>query len=253
MREVKSEEGVSEVVGTILVLAVTVVLFSTVFAYVQYIPAANIPQQVVLFPEFSLNGREHILYVNLTEKAGSILVRNAAYLMIFINGKEYTNSLTSLQVTGPINGGSDKYFGPGDTVHWNSKIESIEISDNSTFYSLLFYKASNQTLWKSQNYTGNQISVISAYSIPFPLVKKQQFTIVVQIFTLDTSSTSVKVNLTSLFGNNTNESMISYLVSGNLLTYYYSTIAPTRIPANASALVYLESGSSTETYSVPLV
>ena len=70
LKEIRREEAVSEVVGTILILAITVVLFAAIFFYVQQFPLANPSQQVTVYPEISYNPASGILYENITLKAG---------------------------------------------------------------------------------------------------------------------------------------------------------------------------------------
>lgn len=252
MKEVRYEDAVSEVVGTILVLAITVALFSTVFVYVQVLPPANSPDQVTFSSDFSYSPTRGILHINLTEKAGNILSTNEYYLMVSIDGREYSTPLSSLNFTGPLDQGNHNNLGPGDTVHWKSSLDSIAVSDNSTFYSVVVSRNGGQLLWKSQDYTASQLSINAVYSSPNHLVGGQNFIIVAQIFTMQPSFTHVFINLESISGYPVNETMTLYTQSSNTLTFYYNSIAPSTIPSNAVILIYAENSGSRTAYSMQL-
>jgi flagellin-like protein len=251
VKDVKGEDGVSEIIGTILVLAITVALFSTVFAYIQYIPPATVPEQVTISPSVSLDGADHVLYLNLTENTGSIIARSSTFLMVFIDGREYPTSIASLPMTGPSYS-SQKDFGPGDTINWESTFAGITVQDNATFYALLFYKPSSQTLWRSQTFSADEVSIVSAYFYPSPLVPGSQYEIVVDVITLDLPLLKVSANLTTLYNVTTNVTMPQYIVTGNSVTLVYSSTAPDVIPKNASAVIYVQCGPSTSSSIIQL-
>ncbi len=251
MKQIRREEGVSEVVGTILVLAITVVLFSAVFVYVSQIHRPVAPQLINVNSEIYFDGRSGILYENVTEVSGSVLSRDGAYLMVFINGTEASYPSSSLPITGP-QGNETDHLGPGDTIHWNSGLLDVGVSANSSFKSELFYEPSNQVLWQSQNYALNEFSITSEYVTPFPVLPGKSFTLVIEISALDSSSLSVFVNLTSLFGNATNSSMHLFSSSGNQYTYYYSVVAPMNVPPGSHAEIYAISGKSSQRAEVDL-
>ena len=150
LSKIKNEEAVSEVVGTILILAITVVLFATVFVYVQQVPLATAPEQVTIYQEISYDANSHVLYENLSDKGGSILLRSETYLIVLVNNVEYSSVLTSLQVSDPY-GNASKYFEPGDSILWNSSSIGAKVSNGSKINSILFYKSTNQVLWQSEN------------------------------------------------------------------------------------------------------
>ncbi len=73
----EDESGVSEVVGTILILAMTVVLFSSIILWVSNIPTpvaqTRVDIQGALNPVFDANGNEVRDYINLTHQGGESL------------------------------------------------------------------------------------------------------------------------------------------------------------------------------------
>ena len=150
LRKIKDEEAVSEVVGTILILAITVVLFTTVFVYIQQVPLAKAPEQATIYQEISFDANSHVLYENLSDKGGSILLRSETYLIVLVNNVEYSSVLTSLQISDPY-GNTSKYFEPGDSILWNSSSVGAKVSNTSKINSILFYKSTNQVLWQSEN------------------------------------------------------------------------------------------------------
>ena len=115
MKKVIEEEAVSEVVGTILVLAITVVLFSAVFVYVQQFPLATTSKQITVVQQLSYNIDTHTLFENLTEKTGSILLRSDTYFVVLIDNHEYSTNLANLRVKSPYEN-SSSLFEPGDTI-----------------------------------------------------------------------------------------------------------------------------------------
>ncbi|MEM0135509.1 MAG: type IV pilin N-terminal domain-containing protein [Thermoplasmatales archaeon] len=236
MKEVKEEEAVSEVIGTILVLAITIVLFAAIFFYVQQFPLANPSEQITVYPEISYNIHSEVLYENLTIKAGSILQKSDTYLIILINNIEHTESLNNIKIVSPY-GNSSAYLEPGDVVMWNSSSIGITVPANSSINSILFYKPSNQVLWESKNMLSNQILISSLYAIPYPLQGNKSFEIVVIMETYDPNGTSVYLNLTSLYGREFNVSMSLYSYSGNSATFYYYGLSPNIIPKNSTAYV----------------
>jgi flagellin-like protein len=251
VKRIKYEEGVSEVIGTILILAITVILFSAVFVYLQQLPPAQTSEQITVSQEISFNSSSHTLYENITEKTGSILQRSGTYLTILINGKGYTDVISSLEITDPY-GNSSGNFEPGDTIHWSSLSRGINVPGNSVVHSILFYKPTNQIVWQTQNNLSDTLSITAAYYYPSPLVANSSFTITVQVFTLDVGGTHVYLNLTSFYGNYFNRSMIPYGVSGNLANYFYSMTAPSLIARSYEVVIYASSSNVSETEDIYL-
>ncbi len=82
----EDESGVSEVVGTILILAMTVVLFSTIIIWVSSIPTpvaqTRVDIQSSLIPQYGTGGNETGDWVNLTHEGGESLPAASTVLYI---------------------------------------------------------------------------------------------------------------------------------------------------------------------------
>ncbi len=238
MRIVYREEGVSEVIGTILVLAITVVLFTTVFIYVQHIPSAQKSAQISIIPNFLITDGN--LNITLNDKSGTPLDVNNTYLSVVIGGSVYSATLAALSKQ--LNSGltiSNGYFVPGGTLWWNSSGRDITINPNTTYGALIFSKQYNQIMWQSQNYFtsfANSFGIISAYSSPTPIVPSQYFDVFVQVYSTS-NAVSVYGNFSSLNGSKSLDNMSFQLLSGqgDIKTYYTTLLAPSSIPPSATA------------------
>ncbi len=252
MKRIKEEDAVSEVVGTILVLAITIVLFAAVFVYVQNFPLATPSEQITIDSEISYNPTTHILYENLTDQAGSPLLRSQTFLLIMINTVEHSSVLSSVNIETPY-GNPSRYLVPGDEILWNSSSLKLNESGNFTVISYLFYKPSNQIVWQSKNYLSNQISINAFYVVPFPIKANDPYTIVIQVNTFDPNSTIVNLNLSSLYGFPVNKTMNLYYVSGDTASFYYEGISPSSIPDNSSANAFATCGATSASSELYLV
>ncbi len=246
MRIVYREEGVSEVIGTILVLAITVVLFTTVFVYVQHIPSAQKSAQISIIPNFIVTNGS--LYITLNDKSGTPLDINNTYFSVMINGTVYSSTLAGL--ASQVNSGltsSNGYFNAGNILWWNSTGRGITITQNTTYGALIFSKQYNQIMWQSQNYFTsflNSFGIISAYTSPYPIIPSQYFDIFVQVYSTSfANATYVYGNISTLNGSRSLDNVSFLLLSGqgNIKTYYTSLQAPSFIPSNASARIIASS------------
>ncbi len=242
VKDIYHEEGVSEVVGTILILAITVALFATVFAYTQHIPPPSKSSQAIIYPSISISNNH--LYLNLSDKAGSSYLSNYTYLIVNSNGATHSFLLYSLTGKGT--------FGPGDNIYLNGSEYNIQVTKGSNFYILLFSKQYNSIIWKSQNFVGNTLSILNVQVVPSPIIPSQTFTILANVYTLSPSNTQVDMILPSYFGSsnsNVNVTMTKYPSTGNIIEYYATYTAPVSIPSSAYANVtaYI-SGSGINVY-----
>jgi len=232
MREVYREEGVSEVVGTILILAITVALFATVFMYTQHIPAAQKAAQVIIYPNIYIDNGT--LFVNLSDKGGTILSGNSTYLIIDANGT--IHSYLVYQLSKIMGNNILTRYGPGITLHFNSS-NTFKVSENSTFSIILFSKQYNSILWKSQSYSSSNIFIVYAYSTPAQISPGEYFTIYAQVYTLQPSRTYASLNLSTLFGKgiDNNVTMQTLSVEGNIKLFYGTFVSPSFIPSKPTA------------------
>jgi archaeal flagellin N-terminal-like domain len=132
------ESGVSEVVGTILILVITVILFATVFTYVQHIPPPSKSAQLVI--QSNIYGTGENISIQLKDLAGSTLNSNETYLDIFVNGTFKSFNLYSLT--------KKPTFGPGSYLNINLFDLGIQVNNISSLGLLIFSEQYNQILWK---------------------------------------------------------------------------------------------------------
>ncbi|MEM0141621.1 MAG: type IV pilin N-terminal domain-containing protein [Thermoplasmatales archaeon] len=145
LKPVKTEDGVSEVVGTILILAVTVVLFSSIFVYVEQIPRATPPVQVYFSSSVHYSPSSDLIYENITDEGGSVILRDSTVLIIFIGSDVLRFPLDRLNVTSQ-EGHTSAYLEPGDTIHWSGSLANFNASQ---LKSLIQYAPTGQVLWQS--------------------------------------------------------------------------------------------------------
>ncbi len=245
MKEVFREEGVSEVVGTILILAITVALFATVFAYVQHVPSPSKTPSVIIFPSIAVSN--NILYLNLTDKGGSTFLSNDTFLIVNSNGNTHSFLLYDLT--------KKSTFGPGDTAYLNGSENNLEVNSGSSLSFILFSKQYNSIVWKSQNFIGNNLLIVNVQVTPSPIIPGQSFTVLAYLYTLSPSSTHVYLNLNPSFNSPpspVNISMIPIPSSGNFVEYYVTFSAPLLLPTNpyANVTAYSQGQSSFENISL---
>ncbi|MGC8992221.1 MAG: type IV pilin N-terminal domain-containing protein [Thermoplasmata archaeon] len=164
------EKGVSEVIGTLLMLAITVTLFSSVFYYVATMP----PPQTQVYASFKAqyyyyqNGTFKIIIYNV---GGESLNAKTTELLIFILNP--TNRVTYL-LSNPLiyEQINSYYFSPGmhfTYYSWWNGIKNIGPQSSITLY--LIDKLNNQIVWYDviQGYMKSlEIIGISYFPQPFP-------------------------------------------------------------------------------------
>ncbi len=244
MRKPKKEEAVSEVVGTILVLAITIVLFLAVFAYVQHFPLATPSEQLTIYQEISYDPVSQVVTEKLSDKTGSILSTSETFLIVLINGVSYSKPIGSLHIYSPYGNNSD-FLQPGDTITWNSSFTGVRVENNSTINSVLFYKPSNQVLWQSSNTISDQLSISAFYVTPSPIRANASFTVVVQVSTFDAANTDAHLNLSSLYGTGMNVTMYAYATSGSIVSFYFTGKATSSVHSYSLITVFVETDGVT--------
>lgn len=100
----RHRRGVSEVIGTILILALTVVLFSAIFYFVSTLPSppgnSTSQFQAILGNSGSTNPTES--YINVTYLAGPIL--NSAAISIYLSSSAHASNYACTRPTGSLYG-----------------------------------------------------------------------------------------------------------------------------------------------------
>src|SRR5512137_1953251 len=91
-----SQEAVSEIIGTLLILAITVILFSTVLFYVAQIPAPQQNTNVDFGTEPIIqhsNGSNMDTWVNVTMGGGQTLNDGTTSIAVFVNEGLYQSKV----------------------------------------------------------------------------------------------------------------------------------------------------------------
>ncbi len=177
MRELrKKEKGVSEVIGTILILAITVVLFSSIFYYVAVMP----PPKSQVYSSFSssyqinTNGTFNVTIVN---NGGESLSVYFTELEIFIqNPNEHIiHTLSYSKIYNQIKG---DYFKVGDSFYYNSSWDNVsKVTYLSTISIYLIDTQNNQVVWSNVLQGSVQgIKVIGFSYSPQPFIANITFT-----------------------------------------------------------------------------
>ncbi len=118
----RHRRGVSEVIGTILILALTVVLFSAIFYFVSTLPSppgnSTSQFQATLGNSGSTTPTES--YINITYQAGPIL--NSAAIAIYLSSSAHSSNYDCTRPTGSLYGNPytiDQGL-PGGTTLWSA-------------------------------------------------------------------------------------------------------------------------------------
>lgn len=133
-----SREAVSEVIGTLLILAITVILFSTVLFYVAQIPAPD-QNTSVDFGTDPLVIVNNSTLVKVTMKGGQTLYDSSTTIVIFVNE---TSSLHKI---------SDDYSVGNDWVTgetWTCNLTGVDMSTSVRV--MVLDSTSNSIVWESK-------------------------------------------------------------------------------------------------------
>ncbi len=216
------EEGVSEVVGTILILAITVILFATVFVYVQHIPPPQRAAQMVI--QASVTNDNGYTYVVLRDQAGSTFNSNSTYLAIVYQNMVRSIGIYSLTGT-PV-------FGPGDSVSLNLSQYGVQAQNLSQLNMFIFSSQYNQILWRFQGFSLAGIYFLQALATPLPVNPNSTVIIYASVYS-PYNNTTVTVNLTKFMGKGYVFNMSQVSVSGDFR--YFSVTVSTPSSINLSA------------------
>ncbi len=138
------DNGVSEVVGTLLILAITVALFATVFTFVNTMPRATNEVQVTVYPEYAENSK--YFYLNLTIVSGTPLKTSGIICVLSVNGETYSSNNGQNWIIP-----TDIYIYPG-----NGPDNTIQFKGNAplsgNFYAFIEYRYTDQIIWQMSFY-----------------------------------------------------------------------------------------------------
>ncbi len=215
----EDESGVSEVVGTILILAMTVVLFSTIILWVANIPTPVAQTRVDILASLNIvygsNGQEAGDWINMTHQGGEPMLATATGIYITdskASGGTNTYSL-HLALMKTYNGSVKYGMLDGSGASWN-------VGQRFSYFSSLFRSSDQITvtivdlsrslvLWTStlSPPAGTRPPVFlntwvsqKAYGTPITPVTGTGFYVLAQVMSPDNRVTSVNATLTYYYG-----------------------------------------------------
>ncbi len=89
-------DGVSEIVGTLLILVMTVSFFSVIILWVYGFPSPETEARIILFPTLEREGTE-LVNVSIVHRGGESVTSGAVQIMLVIQNSTYSN------IVGPYN------------------------------------------------------------------------------------------------------------------------------------------------------
>jgi len=164
----RKDTGVSEIIGDILILAMTVVLFSGIFFFVNTLPTPN--AQTYANFQATLSPQAHgLTLLNITDEGGDVLSAGTTMIVVQIN--QSINSYTLSQGNTLVNGqlarwGAQKW---GTNQLWSINLTGVSSSTIVTVS--IINRANNFLVWSSvlSGNTGIKLPVIEdAYVNPDP-------------------------------------------------------------------------------------
>ncbi len=194
----KKEKGVSEVIGTLLILAITVTLFSSVFYYVSTMPAPT-PQ---VYSSFSYNyniNTNSTLNLTITNTGGQPLMLYSTELMlVFQNNtgsKVVTHMLSEKNFSSQIN---STYFGVNKKFTYHSWWDNVRgITYLTTIYVYLIDKQNSQVVWYTVLQGSLPIVKVVGFSYsPSPLKANTTQTVNFNAFVIYNQNNKVLPNVT---------------------------------------------------------
>ncbi len=189
---VKKEGGVSEVLGSILILLITVVLFSSVFYYVSTIPTPKSHVYAQFDAHLELvnvteNGESH-LYANITVKniGGESLDDWRTMFIVVIDFTAKQHMLSEGKIASqPFD--KDGKFSQGESFYYNSSWDNLEVTPYSDISITLFDKSNGKVIWsaKLRGRANMPPVLISFISSPSPIVLNKRATLKATVFDPD--------------------------------------------------------------------
>ncbi|MGC8585404.1 MAG: type IV pilin [Thermoplasmata archaeon] len=232
----KKENGVSEVIGTLLMLTITVVLFSSVFYYVATIPTP----QAQVYSTFSAKlvpNNNGTFNITISNNAGEALTLSSTELIISISNPSYqvVHMLTYPKIYSQIISQSSNnmkgYFAPGMNFIYYSWWDGInDYNIQMIIHVYLIDIQNNQVVWNSvlQGITKPVTIIGTSYNPdPFPAVTSFNGKIFAYvIYNTQGVAPSVQISIPQL--SIKNQPMIYY----NQLVFLYSQTFSNLKPGN---------------------
>ncbi|MCX8174311.1 MAG: VWA domain-containing protein, partial [Thermoplasmata archaeon] len=195
----ENESGISEVVATLLVLVITVALFSSIFAWINALP----PPMSKTYTEFSAKldavyaGGNYTFYVNITHAGGEPLYASATTILISIENfsQTFTLSLNDGNKDGTL---TDGVWQPGEVWRWNS---TPTYNATSTVIVQIIDRVKNLLVWSNILYPqATQIppAILERGITPDPVGVGGKFKVWAIVKDEDLNFDSVYVNLSAI-------------------------------------------------------
>ena len=140
------EKGVSEVLGSILVLLITVTLFSSVFYYVSTMPTPKSGTYSEFDAKLKYIGSGANMYAIITVKnvGGESLENDRTKFIVVIDGVIKRHELSEF---GNQSFAHDNYFSQGEEFTYYSKWDGVKVTASSTIAVMLYDDANSRVIW----------------------------------------------------------------------------------------------------------
>lgn len=196
------DSGVSEIIGDILILAMTVILFSSVFVFVNAFPTPNAQTYANFSADFTMTSGNTQGYLNITHQGGQRITSSLSEVVIQIGQAApavYGLNAGNLSLQNNTN------------IPWNLNSWSIgetwdiligDSSPGAPVSVTIINKASNSVIWSSVLNPGTQNVppiIEKAYVTPDPAFPGQKIAIFARILP-DVSNLLVTANASSIYG-----------------------------------------------------
>jgi hypothetical protein len=203
----RSRSGVSDIIGNLLILAITVTLFSSIMFYVASMPEPAQATFTDLEPSLSNVLDDDSIYINVTHKGGQTLNNWTTGIYIIVNGvldhelHVYDGGLTGNWKTGDV---------------WSYKLQLT--GDLTSLYMMIIDKDTNSIVWQTDllgGVSGIQLPPIigERYTDPSPGMANRTLTVFVRVLDpnnddiidvhLDLSTLGLTSNLKMVKGSGT--------------------------------------------------
>lgn len=253
--------GVSEIVGDILILAITVVLFTSIFFFVNTIPTpnnqkyANFSASVEPFYSGSNPGNSYVL--NITNQGGQSLQSSTTTVVVQVNQSTSVYQMSQ----GYSNLQSSQLW---NAVKWNiNQIWSVPISQqvypDSIITVSIISSASNSVVWSnvlSPTVASTAIIIQSLFATPSPVSPGGNVTIESSIILPDgvsPSAANISLNVSLLASISSDNVTMTYDAATGLYEANVTASHSLQIGSSYPVTVYAMAPGSVETASTVMV
>jgi len=154
----KEDEGVSEIIGNILILMITIILFSGIMAFVQQMPVPEQATKVDFSATVSFWDNGHKANLTVTHAGGAVLKTRDAFILVDVDNVNTRYNL------------SDPVYGLKGTTQWTTgqpwTVALAVSSFTSSITVTVVDNAKHSAIWTSQvtgGHGGNPPSILQRY------------------------------------------------------------------------------------------